>query len=400
MARREDLELEVAYCTLRGAEAAFDPEFEATIQWDVPLLDGYRWTHVPNRGSGKESFFGLKNSGLRKLIREGNFDGVLCYVSYTRASFWIAYFAAKTSKTAFLFGTDTVTLSPLDGKAWKKPVKRVLWPMLFGLADQVIVPSSGARDLMRSLGLGGDRVTLTPYVVDNDWWLARSAEADRATTRASWGASESDVVILFCAKLQPWKRPSDLLRAFANAKAPNAMLVMVGDGPLRASLVEEAAGLGIGDRVKFAGFANQTELPATYTAADLMVLPSAYDAFGVVVNEAMLCGCPVAASDHVGAARDLIEHERTGYVFPSGNVDALAAILRRVCDDQENLRTMGRAARARMDSWSPRQNIDATVEAVARGVKRAGRRQRSERTATSISVSADSPAPPAAKILE
>jgi hypothetical protein len=138
MAARADLDLQVAYCTLRGAEAAHDPEFGATVKWDVPLLDGYSWVHVPNRGSGGENFFGLSNPGLWKLIRDGHFDALLCYASYTRATFWIAYFAAKLSGTAFLFGTDTVTLAPLDGRMWKRHVKRLAWPLLFRLADRVM----------------------------------------------------------------------------------------------------------------------------------------------------------------------------------------------------------------------------------------------------------------------
>jgi glycosyltransferase involved in cell wall biosynthesis len=104
-----------------------------------------------------------------------------------------------------------------------------------------------------------------------------------------------------------------------------------------------------------------------------MVLPSQYDAFGVVVNEAMLCGCPVAASDHVGAARDLIEHGRTGFVYPCGDIDALAAVLRQAQQDWGQLSGMGGAARARMESWSPRENIDAAVEAISRGVARVRR---------------------------
>ena len=87
MAARSDLELQVAYCTLRGAEAAHDPEFGATVQWDVPLLDGYPWVQVPNRGSGGESFWGLRNSGLWRMIRGDRLDAVLCYVSYRRATF-------------------------------------------------------------------------------------------------------------------------------------------------------------------------------------------------------------------------------------------------------------------------------------------------------------------------
>ena len=370
MAARADLELHVAYCTLRGAEAAHDREFGATVKWDIPLLDGYAWTLVPNDGSGADSFFGLRNYSLWKMIREGNFDAVLCYVGYVRASFWIACFAAKISRAAFLFGTDTTTLTPRDGRMWKRPVKRAFWPFLFRIADQVIVPSSGSFDLMRSLGLAVDRVTITPYVVDNDWWLAESARVDRAVVRASWDVSPKDAVFLFCAKLQPWKRPSDLLRAYAQAKIPNTVLVFAGEGPLRQELEAEAAMLGVTSRVRFLGFVNQTQLPAVYTSADLMVLPSEFEPFAVVVNEAMCCGCPVAASDHVGAARDLIVNGRTGFIYPCGNVDALAAIFRQASSDSAKFSEMGRMARARMESWSPRENIEATVAAVARGVSR------------------------------
>ena len=228
---------------------------------------------------------------------------------------------------------------------------------------------------MRSLGLPDERVTLTPYVVDNDWWLAQSARVDRNVVRASWGAAPDDVVILFCAKLQPWKRPLDLLQAFAKANIAKALLVFAGEGPLRPSLEAEATALGIAGRVRFLGFVNQTQLPAIYTAADLMVLPSVYDAFGVVVNEAMLCGCPVVASDHVGAARDLIVHGRTGFVYPCGEIQALAGILQQALADRGRLSEFGRAARTRMESWSPRENIEATVQAISRGIARLGRRR-------------------------
>jgi hypothetical protein len=81
MAQDAKLDLQVAYCSLRGAEAGYDPEFGRSVKWDVPLLDGYNWAHVPNRSSGSESFFGLYNPGLWKLIREGHFDAVLCQLS-------------------------------------------------------------------------------------------------------------------------------------------------------------------------------------------------------------------------------------------------------------------------------------------------------------------------------
>jgi glycosyltransferase involved in cell wall biosynthesis len=373
MAQHAQMDLHVAYCSLRGAQAGIDPEFGATVQWDVPLLEGYSWTHVSNCGSGKEGFFGLCNPGLWGLIRSGRYDAVLCYLGYVRASFWIAYCAAKVSGSAFLFGTDTTTLDPLDGRMWKRRVKRILWPRLFRLATQVIVPSSGSRDLMLSLGIPAERVTLTPYVVDNDWWIAQAARANRKAVRVGWNAAPDDLVILFCAKLQPWKQPMDLLRAFARAGLPKAILVFAGEGPLRSQLESEASALGVRDRVRFLGFANQSELPAIYAASDLLVLPSSYDAFGVVVNEAMLCGCPVAASDKVGAGRDLIAPIAPDFIYSCGDVDALAVVLRRAHDDRTRLVRIAAAGKQRMASWSPLENIESHIEALEHGLARLDR---------------------------
>lgn len=381
MAASEQLDFHVAYCSLRGAEPGHDPEFGATVQWDVPLLDGYDWTHVPNRGSGAESFLGFCNPGLWKLICRGNFDAILCYAGYVRSSFWISYFAAKSCNTSFLFGTDSTTLAPRDSRSWKTWFKKLLWPRLFRMADQVIVPSSGTRDLMLSLGIRDERITLTPYTVDNDWWMQRSHEIARENVRASWGASATDAVILFCAKLQPWKRPLDLLQAFARLNLANTRLVFAGDGPLRSQLEAEASALGVAARVRFLGFVNQSQLPAVYKSADLMVLPSAYEPFAVVVNEAMCCGCPVIASDRVGAARDLIAPVCPEFIFPCGDVGALAALLENAVTDLSRLRAPGERGVAHMRTWSPERNITGTMDAIERAVSR----KRSVRGASDVS---------------
>lgn len=372
-ARHPQLDFQVAYCTLRGAQPAHDTEFGATVQWDVPLLDGYHWTEISNRGSGDGSFFGLCNSDLRPFIREGKFDAILCYVGYVHASFWIACFAARSSGAAFLFGTDTTTLAPRDSRQWKVTVKKLLWPRLFRLADQVLAPSSGTRDLMLSLGIPEERITLTPFVVDNDWWTEKAAQVDREAVRASWNVSSSEFVVLFCAKLQPWKRPLDLLRAFAKADLPDATLVFAGDGPLRPQLEAESRTLGIQSRTRFLGFVNQSQLPAAYAASNLMVLTSSYEPFAVVVAEAMLCGCPVVASDSVGAARDLIAPVGPELIYPCRDVEALAAILRSFAASPALLGELSRAAHRRMNDWSPAQNISATFDAISRAVARRGR---------------------------
>jgi len=358
-AQHPELDPQVAYCSMRGAEAQLDPGFGIDVKWDVPLLGGYPWVSLPNRSPvpRSDSFFGLVNPGIWRLISKGKFDAVVLFTGYVCATFWIALAAAKWKGVPVLFGTDAHELAPRDHKAWKLRVKKWLWPKLFGLADVVLAPSSGTVALMRSLGIPGDRIALAPYCVDNDWWIAQSTKVDRRAVRARWNVPDNAVAILFCAKLQNWKRPQDLLRAFAQATGLNAYLVFAGEGPLRSALESEARSLGIADKVRFLGFVNQSGLPETYTASDIFVLPSEHEPFGVVVNEAMLCQCPVIVSDRVGAGFDLVRDAETGFVFPMGDVNALAEVLRRAVSDRERLRRMGEAARRRMASWSPADNI-------------------------------------------
>jgi len=365
------IEILVAYCSMQGAELHVDREFGVEVKWDVPLLEGYPWTAVPNRSwsPGLDSFFGLFNPGIWRLIRARNFDAIVLYTGYAFATFWIAVAAAKLRGIPILFGTDAHGLAPLDGKHWKIKMKKYIWPRLFRLADVVIAPSSASVRLMRSLDIPDDRIVLTPYCVDNPWWIEKSKQADRLAVRARWKVPPDELVVLFCAKLQPWKRPHDLLRSFAKAGTTDAYLVIAGDGPLRPSLESEAASLEISDRVRFIGFVNQSGLPEVYTASDVLVLPSGYEAFGVVVNEAMLCGCPVIVSDKVGAGFDLVQKGETGFVFPAGDVAALSALLQRAVRSPEQLKRLGTVARDRMASWSPDRNLEGLVMALELAVR-------------------------------
>jgi glycosyltransferase involved in cell wall biosynthesis len=385
MARHPGLDPLVAYCSLRGAEAGPDPEFGTTVQWDVPLLDGYPWVSVENKGNGLEGFWGLRNPDLWKIVREGNFDALLCLTSYRRASFWICYFAARTRRIPFFFGTDASTIEPRDQRGWKRFIKRLTWPMLFRLASQVVVVSTPGFELVRSLGIPPERIALLHNTVDNDWWLSASERVDRAAVRSTWGVSEREKIIVFCAKLQQWKRPLDLLRAFAKAGISESTLLIAGEGPLRLEIEAEIAALGLGMRARVLGFVNQSRLPSLYTAADLMVLPSEYEPFAMVVNEAMLCGCPVMISDHVGAAHDLVEPVFPDFVFPCGNLEAIASTLRHAFSDPERLKLLRQAARKHMENWSPRENVAAVYATIERALALRGGSSDGKSVSNSIS---------------
>src|SRR5262249_15294142 len=162
---------------------------------------------------------------------------------------------------------------------------------------------------------------------------------------------------LFCAKLQPWKRPQDLLRAFVKSGLPDAHLVFAGSGPLESAIVSEAKQAGVSDRVHFLGFPNPNKLPAIYTPADLLVLPSRSDACRAVVCEAMLCGLPVILSDQIRGRFELVGHGRTGFIYPCGDVEELSHLLCEAVSDPMRLHSMGEAARQIMNTCSPQTNV-------------------------------------------
>ncbi|MBD2129920.1 glycosyltransferase family 4 protein [Microcoleus sp. ZQ-A2] len=370
MAQHPKLEILVAYCSLQGAKPGIDQEFGVEVAWDIPLLDGYPWIESPNLSPkpGLGRFFGLLNLQLWSLMRKNQFDAVLIHTGYVYASFWIVAAAAKTSRTMFMFSTDANNLEPRDRQPWKAWLKRVVLPPIFRLADAVVVSSTLGQQMVRRLGIPEQQIVLAPSAVDNEWWSTQAAQVDEKSVRQQWGVPEDASVVLFCAKLQPWKRPQDILQAFAQADVPATYLVFAGDGSLRRELEVEAEALQVSERVRFLGFVNQSQLPAVYRCADLLVLPSEYEPFGLVVNESMLCRCPVVVSDRVGARDDLIREGETGLVYPCGNVDALAAILQKILPQRVPLTQMGEAAYKRMATWSPREYVEALVQVLENSV--------------------------------
>jgi glycosyltransferase involved in cell wall biosynthesis len=366
MEQHPQLDVQVAYCSLQGVEAGFDPDFATTVAWDIPLLDGYKWIQVKNNSPQPKlgSFFGLINLGLWNLIIQENFDAVIVYTGYNYASFWISMLAAKISKKKFIFSTDASNINPRNKQKSKVWLKRLLLPQVFKLGDSIMVGSTPGKQVVNSLGISEEKIVLTPFATDNNWWISQSAHVNVGKVRKQWDIPEDANVLLFCAKLQSWKRPADVLKAFAQAQVLNSYLIFAGDGSLKLELEAETRDLGITDKVRFLGFINQSQLPSIYSASDLFILPSEYEPFGVVVNEAMLCGCPVIVSDQVGSGYDLVKHNETGFVYPCGDVDTLAVIIKEAFSDSDRLKSMGLAAAKSLESWSPQENVAVIVRAL------------------------------------
>ena len=196
---------------------------------------------------------------------------------------------------------------------------------------------------------------MMPYAVDNINFQTAATSASRVELLSALGLRLDRPVILFASKLQARKRPGDLWEAYTRlspdgVNEPWPYLIFAGEGEQRAEL-EAAVAKRRWNSVRFVGFQNQTKIPAYYAAADVFVLPSEREPWGLVVNEAMNAGKALIVSDEVGAGRDLIHDGVNGYVVPVGDLKTLAARLRQITGDPALSAAMGASSLRKISTW-------------------------------------------------
>jgi glycosyltransferase involved in cell wall biosynthesis len=328
--------------------------FGQPFEWDVALTDGYDCRIVraarPGDSVHSDHFWGLDVPEIGPAIRESRPDVVLLpgWHSVTQLR---ALWACRRARIPVLYRGDTHLGNAPGG--WRRPLWFLKTWLLLRLFAGYLCVGSRARAYLRHFGAADVRVHDAPHCVDNAFFAraaaVHQAPAARAAARASLGLGPDDFVVLFVGKLEPIKRPLDLVRAVARL-GPNARLLIVGAGVLEDTCRQELARLGA--RASWTGFLNQSQLGRVYAAADCLAVPSESETWGLVVNEALATGLPCVVSDAVGCAPDLATPAETGEVFPTRDVVALADALARVRDRGRAGHDWASACRARAAKYS------------------------------------------------
>jgi glycosyltransferase involved in cell wall biosynthesis len=193
-------------------------------------------------------------------------------------------------------------------------------------AQQVIANSQAAKQAFIAAGGKAERVTVIYNGFDLDRYMVESSQVQQL--RQQLGIDDKFVVGQF-SRLSPWKGQHVLLAALAQVPE-NVVVLLVGDALFGEDdyvrqLQQQVEQLGLADRVKFLGF--RSDIPVLMAACDLVAHTSiAPEPFGRVIVEAMLCQTAVVATA-AGGAIELVEHDRTGWLTPPGDVAALVAVI-------------------------------------------------------------------------
>jgi glycosyltransferase involved in cell wall biosynthesis len=299
--------------------------FGKAFEWDVDLLSGYEHSFLVNRSRdpGTHHFSGCDTPEIARIIGESSFDVFVVFGWFLKC-YWQAARACRYAGIPVLVRGDSQLKT--DPSPLKRAMKQITHRNAFRQFDGFLSVGKRNAEYLRHYGVAAERIFFVPHFVDNDWFAKRAEEARplRQEIRAQWSADDKTFILLFVGKLMQTKRPMDFLKAVHVLHTQNArvLAVFVGAGELEIELRAFAERHGI--PVRFEGFRNQAELPEYYVSADALVLPSSGETWGLVVNEAMACGLPAIVSDAVGCAPDLIEDGRTGFIFFSGSIKALA----------------------------------------------------------------------------
>ena len=194
------------------------------------------------------------------------------------------------------------------------------------------------RETVEHFGVPADHIQVIPNFVDPAIY-----DRDRYPCRREALIGEGQRLVMHISNFRPVKRVRDVVQIFARiAASVAARLVFVGDGPDRSDAAYEAEALGIRDKVIFLG--KQDSVAEILSCADLFLLPSASESFGLSALEAMAAGVPVVAA-RTGGLPALVEDGVTGSLAPVGDIEAMAAAGLEILRDAETWRRMSEASR-------------------------------------------------------
>ncbi|MBI4570553.1 MAG: glycosyltransferase [Chloroflexi bacterium] len=219
-------------------------------------------------------------------------------------------------------------------------------------ADRIVVAGRDElQQLVRLYGADAARIALVPCGVNLDLFQP----VEKGDARRQLGLGDGDRILLFVGRIEPLKGVDILLGAAAQIESASDCFVIVigGDSTARnevAHLRSLAVQLGIAERVMFLGAVDHERLPMFYSAADVCVVPSFYESFGLVALEAMACGTPVVAS-RVGGLAGTVRDGETGYLIPWRCPEPFAERIELLLGNEELRSAFGRSAREAVERY-------------------------------------------------
>jgi glycosyltransferase involved in cell wall biosynthesis len=333
----------VFFMALRAPNRQWEPSLEQ-IRFEYKVLGGLNLRAWSTRGFGCHL-----NPGVGRAL-ERFAPSLVVVGGYNHAtSFLAARSVRRLAAKLYLWCESTLD----DARRGSRSTERLkVW--FIGRCDGFVVPGRASREYLATYGVTAERIFAAPNAVDSEFFSegAARAQTDEARERFRKAHNLPEFNVLFVGRLSPEKGFPVTVDVVSRLQAEGLEvgLLVVGDGPRRRDYEKLVSERRL-KNVVFFGFVQQAELPFYYGQADVLMVPSLSEPWGLVVNEAMACGLPVLCSRAVGAGYDLVMDGMTGY--RCGDAMEYVVPLRSMFGDPQSRKAMSEKCREAIAAYSP-----------------------------------------------
>ena len=338
--KRQKITIKVFYTWSQAVQGEkYDPGFGHTVAWDIPFLEDYPWQAVENTSSKPDSasYNGIVNPTLIKTVGHFNPDAILVYGWNFKSH--LQLMRHYKGEIKILFRGDSTLLN--EASAVKTFLRKLVLRLVYRYLDVALYAGQANKAYFKFAGLRESQLVFMPHAIENQRFEPENITQDDINSlKQKFNIPLGNVVLLFSGKLSDNKNLYPLCAIVSAMKGKAVSLLIVGSGALEQRLKQE---FGTSDNIHFAGFQNQELMPLMYAVSDCVVLPSKKinETWGLCLNEGMAAGKAVIASDGCGAAYDLVEQGRNGYIFPADNFDVLKERIEYLVANPERTKQMG-----------------------------------------------------------
>lgn len=303
-------------------------------KWNAAITGSpYKTVFLKNIGipvSANTAFICNINYNIYQEIKRYDPDRIIVAGWDSFATLAAIVYAKKHGKEVILWGESTIHENSL--------IRRISMPyvrFILRFFNGFISAGTAAEKYLRFLG-ARKRIERFYNTVDVDFFSrhGRLSLSEKQHVRERIGIGHDSKVIMFSGRLVTIKCVDLLIKAFLLVKKefPKTELLVVGYGPEEQKLKKMA---GVNSGIYFVGHQGIDEIPKLYGISDILVLPSISEPWGLVVNEAMACGCAIVVSDKCGCAKDLVHGN--GIIVKAGNLNSLVEALRELLSSEKRL---------------------------------------------------------------
>jgi len=326
LAKEENLEFQVYYCA----------QTHKCCQWQNHESENYKYITLNGFRVESSYFTYYINLEIFSLIKR-RYDIIIIGGCKDFTSI-MAFIISKINKKHIIIWTEGIkTSKSLLGKIFTP-----IFSYLIKKSDAVVVPGTKSKEYVLGYGCSEDKIFLAPNIVDNDFYIFECGKIKNEiyNYKLKYNLLNKNV-ILYVGRLIKQKGVDYLIESvhLLNKDFNNVCLIIVGDGPYREELEKHCKKINV-QNVIFTGWKDGIEKIIYYSIADIFVLPTLNDVWGLVINEAMCCKLPVITTKFAGCT-DMIEDGINGYVIDRANSQQLYISIKKILSDDQLKNRMG-----------------------------------------------------------